>query len=73
MSNPGAALPFRSIESCVGRKAELRLLPMEPGEIETAMAGIGRLEAATGYRPAIMVEEGVRRLVDWCRKFYRKP
>ena len=61
---------IRAIEACVGRKAKLQLVPMQPGEIVETMADVSRLERATGYRPVTDVDEGMRRFVEWYRRFY---
>ncbi len=59
-----------AIEKALGRKAERRLLPMQPGDVPDAHADSSELEQATGYRPATSVEFGVRQFVDWYRDYY---
>ncbi len=61
----------RTLEGCLGRKAELRLLPMQPGDIAATMADVSRLEAVTGFRPATGVDQGIRRFVDWYLGHYQ--
>lgn len=58
------------LEQCLGRKAILDLLPMQPGDVHATYADISALEAAVGFRPAISVETGIARFVDWYRSFY---
>lgn len=62
---------IRTLETCLGRTAELRLLPMQPGDITQTMADVSRLERAVGYRPLTTVDEGVRRFVEWYLAHYR--
>ena len=62
---------IRTLEQCLGRTAQLQLLPRVPGDMLATMADVGRLERATGYRPVVTVAEGVRRFVEWYRAFYR--
>jgi UDP-glucuronate 4-epimerase len=62
---------IRTLETCIGRKAELHLLPMQPGDIEATLADVSRLERAIGYRPVTTVDEGVRRFVDWYAAHYQ--
>jgi len=64
---------IHAIEACLGREANLQLLPMQLGDIAETMADVSRLERATGYRPATGVDEGMRRFVDWYRSFYKTP
>jgi len=58
------------IEECLGKKAKLDLLPMQPGDVPSTMADVGELERTVGFRPATTVREGIRRFVDWYREFY---
>ena len=62
---------IRAIEAAVGRKANLNLLPMQAGDVAATEADTSALSAATGFRPATPVEEGVKRFVDWYRDYYR--
>jgi UDP-glucuronate 4-epimerase len=59
------------IEQCVGRPAVKNLLPLQPGDVPDTFADVEELTRDTGYEPSTPVEEGVRRLVDWYRDFYR--
>ncbi len=58
-------------EECLGVKAKLDLLPMQPGDVEATAADISLLNEAVGFRPSTPIEEGVRRFVTWYREFYR--
>lgn len=71
-SRPVGLLHYvRVFEQCLGRKAQLELLPLQPGEVVATAADIADLERAVGFRPTTPVEEGVRRFVDWYRTYYR--
>ena len=58
------------LEKCLGRKAERRLLPMQPGDVPDTYADVTDLMDVIGYRPSTSVEEGVARFVEWYREFY---
>ncbi|QLQ28730.1 NAD-dependent epimerase [Pseudoxanthomonas mexicana] len=58
------------LENCLGRKAEKRLLPMQPGDVPDTEADVEALRRDTGYSPATPIETGVRRFVEWYRAFY---
>jgi UDP-glucuronate 4-epimerase len=62
---------IRTLEKWLGRTAELRLLPMQPGDIAATMADVSRLERAVGFRPLTTVDEGVRRFVEWYLAHYQ--
>jgi UDP-glucuronate 4-epimerase len=59
------------LEDCLGRKAERRLLPLQPGDVPDTCADVAALVRDTGYSPSTPVEAGVRRFVEWYRDFYR--
>ena len=58
------------LESCIGQKARLDLLPMQDGDVPATMADVSALERDLGYRPTTTVEEGVARFVEWYRDYY---
>lgn len=59
------------LESCLGRKAEKRLLPLQPGDVTDTHADVEALTAAVGYRPDTPIEQGIARFVAWYRSYYR--
>ena len=59
------------LEQCLGKKAQLDLLPMQDGDVPATVADVGRLERDHGYKPVTTVEEGVPKFVDWYRSYYR--
>jgi UDP-glucuronate 4-epimerase len=61
---------IRALEEALGKKAKLDLLPMQPGDVRATEADTSALEAATGFKPATPVEEGIRRFVEWYREYY---
>ena len=58
------------LETCLGRKAEKNLLPLQPGDVPDTWADVEDLARDVGYRPATPVEEGVKRFVDWYLEYY---
>ena len=58
------------LEGVLGRKAERRILPMQPGDVVATRADIEALRRDTGFAPTIPIEEGVPRFVRWYREFY---
>ncbi|MGF1607733.1 MAG: NAD-dependent epimerase [Rhodothalassiaceae bacterium] len=59
------------LEACLGRTAEKTLLPLQPGDIPDTWADVTSLTELTGYQPKTSVEEGVRRFVDWYKRYYQ--
>jgi UDP-glucuronate 4-epimerase len=62
---------IRLIEEALDKKAKLRYLPMQAGDMPTTFADISRAEAQLGFAPKTTIEEGVRLFVDWYRKSAR--
>jgi len=59
------------LEETLGRKANLEMLPMQPGEVLATYADVDDLRQCMGLRPATPLEIGLRRFVEWYRKFYK--
>lgn len=64
---------IETLEQAIGRVAEKRFLPMQPGDVESTCADIQALQAATGFRPDTPIEVGVRKFVDWYRSYHGSP
>lgn len=60
------------LEAAIGRRAERRLLPMQPGDVERTYADVAALQQAAGFAPRTSIEEGLARFVAWYRA-YHKP
>ena len=58
------------IEKAIGRKAELRLEPMQPGDVRETYADISDAERDFGYRPKVSLDEGIPRFIEWFREYY---
>lgn len=58
------------LERCLNRKAEMQMLPLQPGDVPDTEADVSELFDAVGYTPQIEVEEGVERFVAWYRSYY---
>jgi UDP-glucuronate 4-epimerase len=61
---------IETFERCLGRKARVELLPLQPGDVVATAADIAALERDVGFRPTTPVAEGVQRFVDWYRAYY---
>jgi UDP-glucuronate 4-epimerase len=58
------------LEQCLGRKAELNLLPLQPGDVPDTLADVEALSRDVGYRANTPIEVGVKLFVDWYRAYY---
>ncbi len=70
--NPVELMDYiRAIEDALSMKAELNLLPLQPGDVPDTYADVGALVQDVGYRPSMSVDEGTRRFVQWYRDYYQ--
>ena len=60
------------LEEKLGLKAELNLLPMQPGDVAPTAADISAPRAARDYEPRTPVEVGVERFVQWYLDYYNR-
>ena len=58
------------LEQCLGRKAEMQMKPLQPGDVPDTYADVDDLVADVGYKPDTPIETGVRNFVDWYLEFY---
>ena len=58
------------IERCVGRKANLELLPLQPGDLVETYADVQDLIDTTGFKPSTTIDQGMARFVEWFRGYY---
>lgn len=56
---------IRTIEEACGRKAELRLLPMQDGDVYQTFADIGDISRELGFAPTTPIAVGVPAFVNW--------
>ena len=61
---------IETLEKELGKKAELNMQPLQPGDVPATYADVDDLTRDVGFKPATSIEEGVRRFVAWYREFY---
>ena len=70
-SSPVALLDFIAIlERCLGRKAEMRLLPMQPGDVHATYADVESLAEWVQFRPHTPIEVGLERFAGWFKAYH---
>lgn len=71
-NNPVELMDYISVlEQCLGKKAQMNLLPLQPGDVPDTYADVRDLVSDTGYHPNTPVPDGVARFVEWYRDFYK--
>ncbi len=61
---------IQTLEDALGIEAEKIMRPMQPGDVTSTFADVSKLEALTGYKPKVMLAEGLQNFVSWYRDFY---
>ena len=71
-SRPTPLMDFiRAVEQALGKRAEIKFMDIQPGEVPATWADASLLEALTGQPlPRTPLEDGVQRFVDWHRDFH---
>jgi UDP-glucuronate 4-epimerase len=61
---------INALEDCLGKKAKMDMLPMQPGDVPATAADVSRLQNAVDFRPRTEVETGIAKFVEWYRSYY---
>ena len=70
-NKPVGLLDFiKTIEEAIGKKAELELRPMQPGDVKETYANIDALSEAVGFKPETPLKEGIENFVSWYLEYY---
>ena len=57
------------LEQALGKSADKRMRPMQPGDVSATFANVAKLHALCGYAPQIALEDGLPRFVQWFQTF----
>ncbi|QQS15840.1 MAG: SDR family NAD(P)-dependent oxidoreductase [Candidatus Moraniibacteriota bacterium] len=58
------------IEENIGKTAEKKMMPMQPGDVPATVADISKLRAL-GWEPTTRIDVGIKNFVEWYREYYR--
>jgi len=56
-----------SLEQALGKKAVIRRLPLQPGDVPLTYADISKAQSVLGYSPKTSFSEGIGEFVEWHR------
>lgn len=69
--HPVSLMDFiHTLEAKLGSKAEMQMLPMQPGDVYTTYADTTKLEREMGYKSQVSLEEGIGKFVEWYKSYY---
>ncbi len=58
------------IEQAIGKKAEIKLAGMQPGDVQDTCADITNVSRDLGFAPTTGLEEGIPLFVQWYRDYH---
>jgi UDP-glucuronate 4-epimerase len=58
------------LETIIGKKADIRYLPLQPGDVLETYADVDSLSEAVGFAPSTTIEDGIAKFVAWYRTYY---
>jgi UDP-glucuronate 4-epimerase len=68
---PVALLDYIALlEQALGRKAQLEMQPMQPGDVKATYADTQALRDAVGFAPSTPLATGLQRFAAWFRQYY---
>ncbi len=61
---------IETLEKALRKKAKLKFLPMQPGDVPATYADISDLTQAFDFRPQTSIEVGIEHFVRWYQSYY---
>ena len=56
------------IESALGKKAKIKVMEPQPGDVSITYADITKAKRLLNYQPKVSMDEGIRRFVEWYKE-----
>ena len=60
------------LEKHLGVKADMHMLPMQPGDVPKTHGDIRKEKRLLGYEPKTSIDEGIKKFVEWYREYYKE-
>ena len=61
---------IKAVEDALGIKADMEMLPLQPGDVPYTYADVDDLVQDIDYKPTMDIKLGVRNFVEWYREYY---
>jgi len=58
------------IEECLGKKAKINFMELQPGDITAARCNISKAKKMLNYDPKTSIFDGIKKFVDWYKEYY---
>jgi len=63
---------IHALENTIGKKAQLTMLPMQPGDVYQTYADTSKLSKDFHFKPSIGIDEGLMKFISWYKEVMRK-
>ncbi|MDC1140642.1 NAD-dependent epimerase [Gammaproteobacteria bacterium] len=60
------------IERYLNKKAHIKYLPLQPGDVVSTESDISSISTNLGYKPSVDVQIGVKNFIDWYLEYYKE-
>ncbi len=61
---------IRALERALGKRAKLKMRPMQPGDVKETYAETKALQKAVGFKPSTPLQAGLERFAEWFKQYY---
>jgi UDP-glucuronate 4-epimerase len=69
-NNPVELMDYiKALEVSLGKKAEKKLLPLQPGDVSDTYADVDDLVREFDYKPSTTIIKGIKSFVDWYKEY----
>ncbi len=58
------------LEDSLGRRAQMEMLPLQPGDIAESFADIDAIKHDYGFQPTTPISKGIPAFVDWYKSYH---
>ncbi len=70
-ANPEPLMRYLEVlQEALGKRADMKMIPIQPGEPKDTWADVKRLHDLTGFTPATPIETGIENFVTWYKAHY---
>jgi UDP-glucuronate 4-epimerase len=61
---------IHTLERALGKRAKLKMRPMQPGDVKATYADTRALHKATGFKPSTPLAAGLEQFAQWFKQYY---
>ena len=64
---------IRTLEREIGRKAVLEYSGAQPGDVPDTLSDSSKLREEFDFIPGVTLEQGIKRFIEWYKRYYKVP